>query len=80
MYFGLEKDKVILAEVIKLMEVAHIQEIQFPTCLANIVLVPKVEGKWRVCVTFVTSTWHTLRIAIHSLRLISWWTLPLNTS
>ncbi|KAI3468832.1 hypothetical protein Pfo_025495 [Paulownia fortunei] len=51
-HFGPEKDKVIQKEVEKLLEAGHIREIQFPEWLSNIVLVPKIEGKWRMCIDF----------------------------
>ncbi|KAL0435294.1 UNVERIFIED_CONTAM: Transposon Ty3-G Gag-Pol polyprotein [Sesamum radiatum] len=51
-YFGPEKDKIIQAEVNKLMVAGHIQEIQFPEWLSNVVLVPKPRGKWRMCINF----------------------------
>ncbi|KAL0431963.1 UNVERIFIED_CONTAM: Transposon Ty3-G Gag-Pol polyprotein [Sesamum radiatum] len=51
-HFGLEKDKVIQAEVDKLMAAGHIKEIQFPEWLSNVVLVPKPGGEWRMCIDF----------------------------
>ncbi|KAL0445051.1 UNVERIFIED_CONTAM: hypothetical protein Slati_2227800 [Sesamum latifolium] len=51
-HFGPEKDKIIQAEVDKLMAAGHIEEIQFPEWLSNIVLVPKPRGKWRMCIDF----------------------------
>ncbi|KAL0394634.1 UNVERIFIED_CONTAM: hypothetical protein Slati_4429600 [Sesamum latifolium] len=50
-HFGPEKDKIIQAEVDKLMD-ADIEEIQFPEWLSNVVLVPKPGGKWRMCIYF----------------------------
>ncbi|XP_073138218.1 uncharacterized protein [Henckelia pumila] len=51
-HFGAEKDKVIAEQVQELLRAGHIKEIQFPTWLSNIVLVPKATGKWRMCVDF----------------------------
>ncbi|KAL0402399.1 UNVERIFIED_CONTAM: hypothetical protein Slati_4269800 [Sesamum latifolium] len=51
-YFGSEKDKIIQAEVDKLMAARHIEEIQFPEWLSNVVLVPKPGKKWRMCIDF----------------------------
>ncbi|KAL0434144.1 UNVERIFIED_CONTAM: hypothetical protein Slati_2748700 [Sesamum latifolium] len=51
-HFGPEKDKIIRAEVDKLMTAGPIEEIQFPEWLSNVVLVPKPRGKWRMCIDF----------------------------
>ncbi|XP_073137825.1 uncharacterized protein [Henckelia pumila] len=51
-HFGAEKDKVIAEQVQELLRAGHIKEIQFPTWLSNVVLVPKATGKWRMCVDF----------------------------
>jgi len=39
-------------EIHKLLEAAHIREIQYPTWLANVVMVKKSNGRWRMCVDF----------------------------
>ncbi|XP_075499328.1 uncharacterized protein LOC142537719 [Primulina tabacum] len=51
-HFGPEKDKVIDAQIKELLKADHIREIQFPTWLSNVVLVPKSTGRWRMCVDF----------------------------
>ncbi|XP_073138060.1 uncharacterized protein [Henckelia pumila] len=51
-HFGAEKDKVIAEQVQELLRSGHIKEVQFPTWLSNVVLVPKATGKWRMCVDF----------------------------
>ncbi|XP_073121038.1 uncharacterized protein [Henckelia pumila] len=51
-HFGAEKDKVIADQVRELNEAGHIREVQFPTWLSNVVLVPKATGKWRMCIDF----------------------------
>ncbi|KAL0288103.1 UNVERIFIED_CONTAM: Retrovirus-related Pol polyprotein from transposon [Sesamum radiatum] len=51
-HIGPEKDKIIQAEVSKLMATGHIEGIQFPEWLSNVVLVPKPGGKWRMCIDF----------------------------
>ncbi|KAL0411555.1 UNVERIFIED_CONTAM: hypothetical protein Slati_3745200 [Sesamum latifolium] len=50
-HFGPKKDKIIQAEVDKLIATGHIEE-NFPEWLSNIVLVPKPRGKWRMCINF----------------------------
>jgi len=47
-----EKRFVIRKETGKLVAVGHIQEIQYPEWLANVVLVKKKNGKLRMCVGF----------------------------
>ncbi|KAL0402492.1 UNVERIFIED_CONTAM: Pro-Pol polyprotein [Sesamum latifolium] len=51
-HFGPKNDKIIQAEVDKLMAAGQIEEIQFPKWLSNVVLVPKPGGKWRMCIDF----------------------------
>ncbi|XP_075499207.1 uncharacterized protein LOC142537588 [Primulina tabacum] len=51
-HFGPEKDIVIKKEVGELLSAGQIREVQFPTWLSNVVLVPKSSGKWRMCVDF----------------------------
>ena len=40
------------AEVEKLMGTQYIWEVNYPEWLANVMLVPKGEGKWRLCIDF----------------------------
>ncbi|XP_073049584.1 uncharacterized protein [Primulina eburnea] len=49
-HFSPEKDNVIDEQLRDLLKAGHIREIQFPTWLLNVVLVPKSIGKWRMCV------------------------------
>ncbi|XP_073051281.1 uncharacterized protein [Primulina eburnea] len=51
-HFGPEKDKVIEKKVEELLKAGHIREVHFPSWLSNVVLVPKSNGKWRMCVDF----------------------------
>ena len=50
--FILERDKAIAKEVRKLLEAGFIQEVYYPNWLANVVMVKKADGKWRMCVDF----------------------------
>lgn len=50
--FHLDRQKVIREEVEKLLEAGFIREVEYPEWLANVVVVPKKGGKWRVCVDY----------------------------
>ena len=50
--FNEERRQVIKEETKKLLSADHIREIQYPEWLANVVLVKKANGKWRMCVDF----------------------------
>ena len=50
--FNEERRLVIQEETKKLLIAGHIREIQYPEWLANVVLVKKANGKWRMCVDF----------------------------
>ena len=50
--FAPERDKAIKEEVQKLMAAKFIQEVYYPDWLANVVMVKKPNGKWRMCVDF----------------------------
>jgi len=50
--FNEEKRQAIKDETQKLLVAGHIREIQYPKWLANVVLVRKSSGKWRMCVDF----------------------------
>ncbi|XP_022852169.1 uncharacterized protein LOC111373818 [Olea europaea var. sylvestris] len=50
--FASERRVVIQKEVGKLVRVGFIREVQYPDWLANVVLVKKASGKWRVCIDF----------------------------
>ena len=50
--FTQERDKAIVEEVRKMLEVDFIRELYYPKWLANVVMVKKVNGKWRICVEF----------------------------
>ena len=50
--FHLGRHQVIQAEVDNLWKAGFIREIKYPEWLANMVVVPKKGGKWRVCVDY----------------------------
>ena len=50
--FAPERDQAIAEEVRKLQEASFIREVYYPDWLANVVMVKKANGKWRMCVDF----------------------------
>ena len=50
--FAPEQDQAIVEEIHKLQEVSFIREVYYPDWLANVVMVKKASGKWRMCVDF----------------------------
>jgi len=50
--FNEERRLMVKEETQKLLSVGHIREIQYPEWLANVVLVKKANGKWRMSVDF----------------------------
>ncbi|XP_020225377.1 uncharacterized protein LOC109807267 [Cajanus cajan] len=49
---GEERKKAVEAETSKLLEAGFIREIQYTTWLANVVMVKKSNGKWRMCTDY----------------------------
>lgn len=49
---GLEKRQAVDEEVRKLLEAGFIKEVKYTTWLANVVMVKKSNGKWRMCTNF----------------------------
>ena len=50
--FAPERQKAINEEVGKLLQAGAIREVEYPKWLANVVLVKKANGKWRLCIDF----------------------------
>ena len=50
--FAPERENAIKDEVHKLMAAKFIREVYYPDWLANVVMVKKANGKWRMCVDF----------------------------
>ena len=42
-----------MEEVCKLQDAEFIREVYYPDWLANLVMVKKANGKWRMCVNFI---------------------------
>ena len=51
--FAPERQKAINEEVGKLLQAGAIREVEYPEWLANVVLVKKANGKWRLCIDFI---------------------------
>ncbi|XP_062088902.1 uncharacterized protein LOC133795468 [Humulus lupulus] len=51
--FAPERNRIINEEIQKLLDIGFVREVHCPQWLANIVVVPKKNGKWRVCIDFI---------------------------
>ena len=47
-----DRHQIIQVEVDNLLKVGFIREVKYPEWLANVVVVPKKGGKWRVCIGY----------------------------
>ena len=50
--FAPKRQKAINKEVVKLLQAGAIREVEYPEWLANVVLIKKANGKWRLCIDF----------------------------
>ena len=50
--FALEQNQAITDEVNKLLVAGFIWEVYYSNCLANVFLVNKTNGKWKICMDF----------------------------
>ena len=50
--FHLDRHQIIQTDVDNLLRTGFIREVKYPEWLANVVVVPKKGGKWRVCVDY----------------------------
>ncbi|KAI0518944.1 hypothetical protein KFK09_006381 [Dendrobium nobile] len=50
--FAPDRQKAIEQEVDKLLKAEFIREVYYPTWLANVVMVKKASGAWRMCVDY----------------------------
>ena len=51
--FALKRNKAVMDEVNMLLVANFIREVHYPEWLANVVMVKKANGKWRMCVDFI---------------------------
>lgn len=49
-----DRKKASQGEIQKLLDTGVIREVQYPEWLANVVMVPKKNSKWRMCIDFTT--------------------------
>ena len=52
--FAPERNKIINKEIQNLLKTGKIREVKYPEWLANVVVVRKKNGKWRICIDFMT--------------------------
>ena len=71
--FVQERDNAIVEEARKLLDAGFIREVYYPEWLANVIMVNKAKGKWRIHVDFTDLIELNQRIAIPSHRSTFLW-------
>jgi hypothetical protein len=71
-----KREKAEQREVQKLLDIGVIREVQFSYWLANEVMVPKKNGKWRMCIDFTNLNKACPRMIIRYLEFTLWSTQP----
>jgi len=71
--FNEERRLVMQEKTKKLLGAGHIRVIQYPEWLANVILVKKANGKWRMCVDFTELNKACLKIRTPYLASTRWW-------
>ena len=69
--FAQERDQAIAEKVRKLQDAKFVREVYYPDKLANMVMVKKANGKWRMCMDFIDLNKAAPRIATLSRGLTS---------
>ena len=64
--FAPERQKAINEEVNKLLQARAIREVEYPKWLANVVLVKKANGKWRLYIDFIDINKRTVSLCRES--------------
>ena len=70
--FALNRNQAILDEVGKLLIAGFIREVYYPDWLANVVMVKKSNGKWRMCVDFTDLNKACLKDSFPYLESTNW--------
>ena len=75
--FAPERQKAINEEVGKLLQGGAIREVEYLEWLANVVLVKKANGKWRLCIDFTDVNKHAQKtVSLFRESTASWMPLP----
>ena len=67
--FASKRNRAVVEEVEKLLTTGFIREVYYPEWLANVVMVKKSNGKWRMCVYFIDLNCACLKDSFPLLRI-----------